>query len=65
MTDEDADKMGLGCGQGKYEIIKLKVRGRTIDMTFKSVKMFNCLIIEDRRTILPSVNYIRRLLCKE
>jgi len=23
MTDEDADKMGLGCGQGQYGIIKL------------------------------------------
>jgi hypothetical protein len=24
MTDEDVDKMGLGCGQGQYGIIKLQ-----------------------------------------
>jgi len=65
MTDEDGDKMGLGCGQRQYGIIKLKVRGRTTDMTFRSVKKFNCLITEDRRAILASVNYIRRLVCKE
>jgi hypothetical protein len=54
MTDEDVDKMGLGCGQGRYGIIKL--RGERQDNRYgvevgKGVQMSNNRTQEDNITL--------------